>query len=74
MELVSSTEPRSGVASTMRGIPLDFEIDKITESPERQIYKLVAEQEPQTIHGLVSFEKLKEHVLMHLIENAPLNN
>jgi len=41
--------------------------------PEKQLYKLVTEQEPQTIHGMVSFEKLKDHVLMHLIENAPLN-
>jgi hypothetical protein len=41
--------------------------------PEKQVYKLVAEQEPQTIHGLVSLEKLKDHVFMHLIENTPFN-
>ena len=41
--------------------------------PEKQVYKLVAEREPQTIHGMVSFEKLKDYVLMHLIENAPFN-
>jgi hypothetical protein len=37
------------------------------------VYKLVAEQEPQTIHGLVSLEKLEDHVYMHLVENAPFN-
>ena len=41
--------------------------------PERQVYKLVAEQEPQTIHGLVSLEKRTGHVFMTLIENAPFN-
>jgi hypothetical protein len=46
-----------------------FEYDQT----ERQVYKLVAKKEPQTIHGLVSLEKLKDHVFMHLIENAPFN-
>jgi hypothetical protein len=41
--------------------------------PERQVYKLVAEQEPQTIQGLVSLEKMEDHVYMHLIESAPHN-
>jgi hypothetical protein len=41
--------------------------------PQRQVYKLVTEQEPQTIQGLVSLEKMEDHVLMHLIENAPFN-
>ncbi|MCL2181376.1 MAG: hypothetical protein FWB83_09640 [Treponema sp.] len=41
--------------------------------PDRKIYKLVTVQEPQTIHGMVSLEKLKDHVLMHLIESAPCN-
>ena len=109
MELVSSTEPRSG-----EGPPLDFEIDKITESienaetgetlntlvlpvtqadlkettkkngwlfnwkleldePEHQVYKLVTEKEPQTIQGMVSLEKMEDHVYMHLVESAPYN-
>jgi len=41
--------------------------------PEKQVYKLVLEQEPQTIHGIVSLEKLEDHVFMHLIESAPFN-
>ena len=43
------------------------------DEPERQVYKLVAEQEPQTIQGLVSLEKMEDHVFMHLVENAPFN-
>ena len=39
----------------------------------RQVYKLVAEQEPQTIQGLVSLRKMEDHVYMYLIENAPFN-
>ena len=34
--------------------------------PGHQVYKLVTEQEPQTIQGLVSLEKLGDHVYMHL--------
>jgi hypothetical protein len=41
--------------------------------PERHIYKLVAEQEPKIIHGLVSLEKLEDHVFIHLIESALFN-
>ena len=40
---------------------------------ERQVYKLVIEKEPHTIQGLVSLEKLKDHVFMYLIESAPCN-
>jgi hypothetical protein len=38
-----------------------------------QLYKLVTEQDPHTIQGLVSLEKKEDHVFMHLIENAPYN-
>jgi hypothetical protein len=41
--------------------------------PEKQVYKLVAEQKPQTIHGMVSLEKMEDHVFIHLIESAPFN-
>ena len=41
--------------------------------PEKQVYKLVVEKEPKTIHGMVSLEKREKHVFMHLIESAPCN-
>jgi len=41
--------------------------------PERQVYKLVTEKEPSVIHGLISFEKRRDHIFMHLIESAPFN-
>jgi hypothetical protein len=40
---------------------------------EHQVYKLVAEKEPQTVQGLVSLKKMEDHVYMYLIENAPFN-
>jgi len=40
---------------------------------ERQVYKLVVEEKPQIIHGLVSLEKREGHVFMTLIESAPFN-
>ena len=41
--------------------------------PEKQVYKLVTEKEPHTIQGLVSLEKMEDHVFMHLVESAPNN-
>ncbi|GBU29368.1 hypothetical protein R84B8_02932 [Treponema sp. R8-4-B8] len=41
--------------------------------PDRQVYKLITEKEPQVIHGLVSFEKDDGFMYMHLIENSPFN-
>jgi hypothetical protein len=41
--------------------------------PGHQVYKLVAEKEPHTIQGLVSLEKMEDHVYMHLVESAPYN-
>jgi hypothetical protein len=41
--------------------------------PEYKVYKLVIEQEPQTIQGLVSLIKREDHVFMNLIESAPFN-
>jgi len=38
-----------------------------------QLYKLFAEKEPQTIQGMVSLEKMEDHVYMHLVESAPYN-
>jgi hypothetical protein len=43
------------------------------DEPEHQVYKLVAEQDPHTIQGLVSLEKRVKHIFMHLIESAPCN-
>ena len=41
--------------------------------PENKVFKLVAENEPHIIHGLVSLKKLEDHVFMNLIESAPFN-
>ena len=41
--------------------------------PERHSFKLVTQKEPKIIQGLVSLEKRKGHILMHLIESAPFN-
>ena len=49
----------------------DWKID--FSKPERQVYKLVTEQDQKTIQGLVSLEKMPDHVYMHLVENAPFN-
>ena len=58
-------------ATKKNGWLFDWKLE--LDEPERQVYKLVAEQEPQTIQGLVSLEKRTGHVFMTLIENAPFN-
>ena len=50
-----------------------FDWKQELSEPERQVYKLVTEKEPQTIQGLVSLKKMKDYVFMYLIESAPYN-
>lgn len=40
---------------------------------ERTVYKLVSEENPKIIHGLISIEDKNDHIFMHLIENAYFN-
>ncbi|MBK9761091.1 MAG: hypothetical protein IPO90_14240 [Flavobacteriales bacterium] len=39
----------------------------------RSTYKLVMVAEPDMVHGLVCFEVKEDHVVMHLVESAPIN-
>jgi len=41
--------------------------------PEKQVYKLILQQQHNIIQGLVCFEKKKDHIFMSLIESAPHN-
>ncbi|MFA6925141.1 MAG: hypothetical protein WC223_12925 [Bacteroidales bacterium] len=97
-----------------RQIPLDFRVDKLTNSienvftgdsfttevtllsakdlpmvskkngwvfdwkyelnqPEREVYKLTITNNPNIIQGLVSIEIRRDHIYMHLLENAGFN-
>jgi len=40
-----------------------FDWKREFSEPEKKVYKLVTAQESYTIHGMVSLEKLKDHVL-----------
>ena len=42
-------------------------------APERGVYKLTINNNPNIIQGLVSLEVKDDHVFMHLIESAPFN-
>jgi hypothetical protein len=84
-ESIESAE--TGKRFEMRVLPIkEFDLNEITESsgwrfdwrfefyqPNRQVYKLVTEERPDLIQGLVSFEKREDFVYMHLIESSPLN-
>jgi len=39
----------------------------------KQIYKLILQQQPKLIQGLICFEKKPDHIFMPLIETAPHN-
>jgi len=40
---------------------------------EKQVFKLVLQQQPNVVQGLICFEKKSDHIFMHLIETAPHN-
>jgi len=41
--------------------------------PGKQVFKLVLQEEPKIIQGLICFEKKTDHIFMSLIETAPHN-
>jgi hypothetical protein len=41
--------------------------------PDRDVYKLTIEGNPDVIQGLISITERKDHVYLHLIESAPFN-
>jgi hypothetical protein len=41
--------------------------------PDRDVYKLTIEGNPEIIQGLISITERDDHVYMHLIESAPFN-
>jgi len=43
------------------------------EQPDRYVYKLTINGNPNVIQGLISFSDEKDHLFMHLIESAPFN-
>jgi len=42
-------------------------------APEKQVFKIVLQQQPDIIQGLICFEKKRDHIFMPLIETAPHN-
>jgi hypothetical protein len=84
-ESVESVE--TGERFETRVLPvIESDLDEITESngwkfdwkfefsqSNRQVYKLVTEEEPCVIQGLASFETRENFVFMHLIESSPFN-
>ena len=43
------------------------------KQPDRDVYKLTIEGNPDVIQGLISITEREDHVYMHLIESAPFN-
>ena len=41
--------------------------------PDRDIYKLTIEGNPEVVQGLISISEKENHIYMHLIESAPFN-
>lgn len=51
----------------------DFDWKKEQTIAKKEVYKLVTEKEPNIIQGLISIEDKKDHIFIHLIENANHN-
>lgn len=43
------------------------------DAPEREVYKLTIQGNPNVIQGVVSLSADVDHIYMHLIESAPFN-
>lgn len=54
---------------------LDWQFDWVVEfkSPNREVYKLSIIHNSSVVQGLLSIEIKKDHIYMHLLENAPFN-
>ena len=50
-----------------------FDWEHELSQPEQQVYKLIIQNFPKTIQGLISLEKDNGFVYMNLIESAPFN-
>ncbi len=53
----------------------DWQFDWKTEfkDPSKKIFKLTTNNNPTIIQGLLSIEKIEDHVFMHLVESAKFN-
>lgn len=50
-----------------------FNWKKELDAPDREVYKLTIQGNPNVIQGLVSLSVDVDHIYMHLIESAPFN-
>ncbi|MDQ3843067.1 MAG: hypothetical protein M3342_03515 [Bacteroidota bacterium] len=50
-----------------------FNCKKELDAPEREVYKLTIQGNPNVIQGLISLSVDVDHICMHLIESAPFN-
>jgi hypothetical protein len=50
-----------------------FDWQSELKAPERIVLKLYTINNPKIIQGLISYEKRKDHVFIHLIENSSFN-
>ncbi len=50
-----------------------FNWNKELSYSDREVYKLVTEENPEIIQGLISIEDKNDHIFMHLIENVFFN-
>jgi len=53
------------------GWQFNWEVE--TKNPAKTVFKLVLQQQPEVIQGLVSTSKEDGYVMMNLIESAPVN-
>jgi hypothetical protein len=57
----------------LQGLEWAFDWAAELEDSNREVYALTTKENPSFWHGLVSSEDRRDHIFMHLIENAPFN-
>lgn len=64
---------KEDLKSIKKGNGWQFDWKYEFQQTERIVYKLTIKENTDIIQGLVSFSDKKDHLFMHLIENAPFN-
>ena len=70
-EVILVTKEDIKIATKKNGWAFNWKYE--FQQPDREVYKLTIENNPQIIQGLVSLSVNEDHVYMHLIESALFN-
>jgi hypothetical protein len=72
-ETIVSVLTKSDLVLINKTLKWSFDWREEYKQPTREVFKLTIYGNPTIIQGLISLEIKKDHVFIHLLENAPFN-